>query len=230
MERALAKRSPAEAFDHVDTWIFDLDNTLYSPTCKLFDQIDVRMGSFISDLLTVDAVEAKRIQKDYFRSHGTTLNGLIEFHGIDPHDFLDFVHDIDLDVVPRDPHLDAALEKLPGRKVIHTNASTGHAERVMDRLGVRDHFEIVFGIEDSRFQPKPRPEGYHQLLNDHQIDPKTSVMVEDSARNLPPARALGMVTVWLPTHETWSHEGADHNSIDHVTDDLVAWLNSLSNE
>lgn len=140
-------------FDHVETWVFDLDNTLYSPSCRLFDQIDTRMGEFISGLLKVDKVEARRIQKSFFHEHGTTLRGLMTVYGIEPFSFLDFVHDIDHSPVAACPELALALQKLPGRKLVFTNGTSHHAEKVLDRLGIRDQVDEVFDIA-LRFHPE----------------------------------------------------------------------------
>ncbi len=150
--------------NHIDCWIFDLDNTLYPASCNLFDQVDQRIGAFIGDLLQVDAAEAKRLQKHYFSQYGTTLRGLMDHHGIAPGTFLDFVHAIDVSPVPPSPALDAALSALDGRKLIFTNGSVAHAERVMARLGVADHFTGVFDIVAANYQPKPNPASYAALI------------------------------------------------------------------
>lgn len=212
---------------HVTTWIFDLDNTLYSARYNLFDQIDRRIGAFVSERLGLDPVEARRLQKDYLREHGATLRGLMLNHGIDPTDFHDFVQDLDLSGLPPAPGLDAALARLDGRKLIFTNASTRHAERVMDRLGVAHHMDGIFDIADAGYMPKPHPETYATMIARHGVDARSAVMVEDMARNLGPAAALGMTTVWVRTASDWGREGADTVPIDHVIDDLADWLGGL---
>jgi len=210
-----------------ETWVFDLDNTLYCASSNLFAQISRRMTGFIADFLDVDDAEAYRVQKKYFREYGTTLRGLMQRHDIDPHHFMDHVHDIDLGIIDPDPALDAALAALGGRKIIFTNGSTDHANRVIKRLGVARHFEGVFDIADADFIPKPEPDVYKQLIERHKIDPKRSVMVEDMARNLKPAADLGMTTVWVRTETDWGREGSDGDYIDHTLDNLSDWLNDL---
>jgi putative hydrolase of the HAD superfamily len=215
-------------FAHVDTWIFDLDNTIYPARHNLFDQVDKRIGAFIAGLLDIDAVAARRLQKRYFREHGTTLRGLMLHHEVDPHDFLDFVHDIDLDCLSPSPDLDRNLGRLAGRKVIFTNGSTGHAEAVLARLGVADRFRGIFAITDADFIPKPEAAPYAALIESFRIDPRGTVMVEDIARNLVPAAALGMTTVWVRTDNAWGAEGSGGGHIHHVIDDVADWLAVLA--
>lgn len=211
-------------FDHIDTWIFDLDNTLYPASCRLFDQIDVKIGAFVSNLLGIDAAEARRIQKAYFYEYGTTLRGLMSEHKVAPEAFLDFVHDIDHSPVPANRLLDEALHALPGRKLIFTNGSVAHAENVMNRLGVAHHFEGVFDIVAAEYRPKPDPETYNALLRRHAVDPRTATLFEDLPQNLLPAHALGMTTILVKTDAEWAQPGADGDHIHHMTDDLVLWL------
>ncbi len=218
----------AEIAHDIETWVFDLDNTLYPAETNLFAQIDVRMREFIADYLALDLDEAYRVQKTYFREYGTTLRGLMSRHGLDPKEFLDFVHAIDLSPVSPSPALDAALDRLSGRKIIFTNASTDHADRVMDRLGVGHHFDAVFDIKDADYLPKPDPAVYDALVERYSLDPHKTVMVEDIARNLAPAAALGMTTVWVRTQSTVGQEGADAAHVHHVIDDLADWLQALA--
>ena len=226
-ESIVANMKKQPSFNFIETWIFDLDNTLYPARCNLFAAIDRRMTEYISTLLAVDLIEAKRLQKQYFLQHGTTLRGLMSEHGIDPRSFLDYVHDIDLTPVPPSRALDAALHKLPGRKVIFTNGSVAHAERVIGRLGIAHHFEHVFDIVASDYRPKPDPAPYRQLCTAQKIDPRAAVMVEDMARNLVPAHDLGMTTVWVPSGSESSREGADRGHVHHVVEDLESWLADL---
>ena len=215
-------------FEHIESWVFDLDNTIYPARFNLFDQVDVRIGAFIARLLDLDAVDARRIQKQYFREHGTTLNGLMQNHDVDPHEFLGFVHDIDVACIPPDPGLGISLDKLAGRKVIYTNGSTGHAETVLERLGVADRFDGIFAITDADFVPKPDAAPYGVLIERFQIDPRRAVMVEDLARNLEPAAALGMTTVWVRTDSVWGAEGSESGYVHHVIDDVADWLAGLT--
>ncbi len=208
----------------VEHWVFDLDNTLYSAQCQLFLQIDRRMGDYIAGLLGLATEDARRLQKKYFHTYGTTLRGLMNDHQVDPSAYLEFVHDIDLTVIAPDQALDAALAGLPGIKVIFTNANREHAERVIQRLGVARHFAAIFDIQDAGYLPKPEPETYDRFLACHRITPGRSVLFEDSVANLKPAAALGMTTVLVTPGEEGvvNHGHLDH--VHHVTDDLAGWL------
>lgn len=209
-------------------WLFDLDNTLYSAECRLFDQIHVRMRDYIMDFFKVDEDEAARIRRKYFLEHGTTLSGLIANHGIDPTGFLDYVHDIDLSPVAANPALDAALGRLPGRKLIFTNADTGHAQNVMARLGIAHHFEAIFDIVDAAYVPKPSPSVYEQIVARFDVPAADAVMLDDMTVNLEPAAAMGMTTVWVRSHYSWSGDDAeDHPHVHHKTDDLTDWLEGV---
>ncbi len=210
----------------VETWVFDLDNTLYPPTCDLFSLIDVRMRDFVSRFLDLPPDEAYRVQKKYFREYGTTLRGMMIRHGMEPGPFLEHVHDIELDAIPPCPGLDAVLGRLPGRKVVFTNASRKHAERVMDRLGVTRRFDGVFDIIDADYVPKPEPEVYRAMAARFGIDPRRAVMVEDIAANLIPAAEMGMTTVWLQNDTAWGGDGWSAEHVHHVARDLTEWLES----
>ena len=210
-----------------ETWIFDLDNTLYPEKCNLFAQIDKQMGIFLSDFLGVDHGEAKQIQKRYFMEHGTTLNGLMLHHDMKPETFLNFVHDIDYSPVLKDDRLNDALEELPGRKLIFTNGTIKHAEAVLDRIGIAHHFEGMFDIVTSDYIPKPNAEPYHKMIAEFDIDPTKAVMVEDMAKNLKVPADLGMKTVWVKTTADWSSMGSEGGHVHHVTDDLSDWLHAL---
>jgi putative hydrolase of the HAD superfamily len=211
-----------------EAWVFDLDNTLYCASTNLFGQVDVRMKSFIADFLGIEPNEAFKIQKKYFRDYGTTLRGLMDLHDIDPKTFLDYVHDIDVQVLQPNPVLDRALEELPGRKIIFTNADVGHTLRVMERLGVSQHFEAIFDIVASDYIPKPQPEVYQALVKRFDLIPKRTVMFEDMARNLKPAADMGMTTVWVRTDTLWGQESSEEEHIHHATDDLPAWLSNIA--
>ena len=213
-----------------EAWVFDLDNTLYPASSNLFQQVDRRMTRFIADFLDLEWGAAYRLQKSYFREHGTTMRGLMNVHGIDPGPFLEFVHDIDLAPVAPDPALDAALARLPGRKIVFTNGPTDHALRVMDRLAVRRHFEAVFDIVEADYVPKPEPRAYEALVRRYGLNPPATVMVEDLACNLAPAAAMGMTTVWVraPLPGGTPDAGNDAQVADHVIDDLSGWLGELT--
>jgi putative hydrolase of the HAD superfamily len=216
--------------DGIETWVFDLDNTLYPAKCDLFAQVAERMGTYIEDFLGITSTDAHEIRRDYFLRHGTTLRGLMLEHDMDPAPFLAYVHDIDLSPIPLDPRLPRALATLPGRKVIFTNGSTEHARRITAHMGIDQHFEGIFDIVASDYIPKPEPGPYHTMLEHFDVDPRSSVMVEDIARNLEPAAALGMTTVWVPGREDWSKQGADQGYVDHTAPDLPAWLSELAGQ
>jgi len=211
----------------IETWIFDLDNTLYPASCRLFDQIHARMTGFIADRLGLSPEAALTVQKTYFREHGTTLRGLMTVNRIDPEDFLAYVHEIDLACVQPDPVLVAALTGLPSRKIVHTNGSRRHAERLLDHLGIAGSFCGVVDIAAAGYDPKPALAGYHELLRRHEVRPDTALMVEDMARNLVPAAALGMTTAWVRNPADWAVEGYNGDHIHHVVDNLGAFLSAV---
>lgn len=222
-------------FGHVETWIFDLDNTLYPASCRLFDQIDVRMGEFVSRLLNVEYAEAKRRQKELFYKYGTTLRGLMVEHGVNPDGFLDYVHDIDHSPVRADTVLDEALHQLPGRKLIFTNGTVAHAEKVLARIGISHHFGDIFDIVHADFIPKPEMEPYRKFLARTEVDPQRAAMFEDISRNLEAPHALGMTTVLVTAadnhdarHLNALSDATDH--VHHVTDDLAGFLETVVKE
>ncbi|MEH6629879.1 MAG: pyrimidine 5'-nucleotidase [Halopseudomonas aestusnigri] len=221
------------SLDGKDIWLFDLDNTLYPASNNLFSQIEKRMGSFIQEYLDLDPVEAHSVQKDYFRRYGTTLKGLMVNHNLAPDLFLNYVHDVDFSMITQNLALGNALSRLPGRKLIFTNASSLHATNVMDRLGVSHHFEEIYDIANADYIPKPAQSPYDDLVKKHMIDPRRAVFFEDSAKNLKPAAEMGMTTVWVKTDTDWASIGATNEDgspvdfIHHQTDDLVEWLNAI---
>jgi putative hydrolase of the HAD superfamily len=208
----------------IETWIFDLDNTLYPASCRLFDQIHARMTRFIAERLDLSPEAALALQKTYFREHGTTLRGLMTVDRIDPNEFLTFVHEVDLACVPADPVLVEALAALPGRKIVHTNGSVRHAERLLDHLGIAGSFSGIVDIAAAGFEPKPALAGYHELQRRHQVPPATALMVEDIAKNLVPAAALGMTTAWVRNSVDWAVAGCESAHIHYVVDDLGGFL------
>lgn len=212
------------SLSHIDCWIFDLDNTLYPPECALFDLIDAKMRAYIAALLDIPEAEAHHIQKTFFRDHGTTLAGLMARHGVDPHHFLDFVHDIDLARLDGAPSLRADISALPGRKLVFTNADAGYAERVLAALGLAGLFDDVCDIHHMAYLPKPQNNAYSALLDRTGIDPARSLFVEDMARNLLPAKALGMTTVWINNGSEYGCAGADQSFIDLEIPNLANWL------
>ncbi len=213
-------------FVEIDAWVFDLDNTLYPVTTNLFAQIDVRMKAFISAALNLPPDEAFKLQKRYYHMYGTSLRGLTLHHNVDPDAFLDYVHDIDHSVLNADPRLEALLSALPGRKLIYTNGSAYHAESVVKRLGVAHHFDDIYDIRASAYIPKPDPAAYAAMIAKHAVTPAKAVMFEDSYKNLAPAAALGMTTVYVRHGGDLVREGDDLSHCHYVTDDLLGWLSA----
>jgi putative hydrolase of the HAD superfamily len=215
---------------HVESWIFDLDNSLYPASSNLFELIDLRMGDYIQRLLGVDAAEARRVQKSYFHAHGTTLAGLMASHGVEPGEFLDFVHDIDLARLAADPVLVAALDRLPGRKFVFTNASEDYARRVLDRLGLANAFDGMHDIHAMAYVPKPDPSAYLAICERHGIDPTRALFADDMARNLRPAKALGMATLWVDNGSEQADAVAEAAFIDYKAEDIAGWLSEVLGE
>ncbi len=221
---------------HIETWVFDLDNTLYGAECQLFSQIDARMTSFICDRLSMESGDALRLQKAYYVEYGTTMSGLMREHDVCPDEFLDFVHDIDVTVLREDRALAAALAALPGRKFIFTNGSRTHAMNVAGALGVLDQFDEIFDIKAAKYAPKPNREPYEMFLASHNIDPRGAVMFEDIIQNLEAPHALGMTTVLVHTDAVWDHyepeekrparPGEDAPHVHYTTSDIAAFLAS----
>ena len=228
-------RKTSRPFTHINTWVFDLDNTLYPHHVNLWQQVDARIGEFVSRWLNVDAAEARRIQKDYYLRYGTTMRGMMTEHGVHADDYLAYVHQIDHSPLEPNPAMGAAITGLPGRKLILTNGSTDHADKVLQRLGIGPHFEAVFDIIAAELEPKPAPQTYQKFLRLHGVDPLTSAMFEDLARNLVVPHQLGMTTVLVVpdgteevVREDWELEGRDAAYVDHVTDDLTGFLQGLT--
>lgn len=222
----------APDFSHVRDWIFDLDNTLYRADNGIFAQIDTNMTRFVAKLLDMEPDAARRVQKQLYRDHGTTLAGLVAIHKIDPEPYLDFVHDIDLSELSRDTALREALKRLPGRRFVFTNGCRNHAARILERLELADLFEQVWDIRTIGFVPKPGPEAYDAAVAAGNIAPTKAAMFDDIARNLVVPHDLGMTTVWLDCQSDWSRQGpefpvASTGHIDHETQDLVPFLNTI---
>ena len=222
------------SFDHVDTWVFDLDNTLYPHHVNLWQQVDKRISEYVSRWLDIPEDEARRLQKDYYQRFGTTMRGMMTLHGVSADDYLAYVHRIDHSPLEPNPQLGAALEKLPGRKLILTNGTRKHADAVMRRLDIHHHFEDVFDIAAANLDPKPLPQVYNRFLARHGVDPAKAAMFEDLARNLETPHALGMTTVLVVPEgqrevlrEAWELEGRDAPYVDHLTDDLTRFLEEI---
>jgi|TARA_Y100000389_G_scaffold146235_1_gene144891 putative hydrolase of the HAD superfamily len=209
-------------------WIFDLDNTLYSGQTQVFSEVDKKMSAFISEKMNVNLVKAKEIQKKYFYEYGTTLSGLMKQDGIDPHDFLEFVHDIDISWLPKDLKLREELIKIKEKKIIFTNGSHAHVENVTKQLGIDGLFDGTFDIVDANFTPKPHLKPYKKLIQKFDINPNQSILIEDIAHNLEQAKNLGMKTCWLENEESFAKKDSDKPYIDYKIKNLPSFLQEIN--
>ena len=217
----------------IDNWIFDLDNTLYRADAGFFGQIDLKMTEYVSRYLQLNPIKARALQKEYLVDYGTTLSGLMAVHGMDPSEFLDFVHDVDLSMLAPNPDLYAAIKALAGKKFIFTNGSRGHAKNVASHLGLWELFDGSFGIDDVDYIPKPQRSPYVRFCDHFDIDPARAIMFEDNVRNLEVPKAMGMKTVLIVSDVDLSTEPEDARPagrntsapwVDHITDDLAGWI------
>jgi len=209
-------------------WIFDLDNTLYSGQTKVFAEVSKNMSAYISKKLDIDLLEAKELQKKYFYENGTTLSGLMKYDKIDPHEFLEFVHNIDISWLPKDLLLRQELIKIKEKKYIFTNGSHSHVKNVTKQLGIEDLFDDAFAITDANFIPKPNIESYKKMIKKFDLDPKKSILIEDIAHNLEQAKNLGMKTCWLENNETFAKKDADKPYIDYKIKSLPSFLQEIN--
>ena len=212
---------PKPHFTHVETWVFDLDNTLYPPHARLFDQIEVKMTQYVMDALGVDRPEADRLRRKYWHEHGTTLAGLMREHDVDPGPYLTDVHEISLEHLEREPELEAHIRALPGRKIVYTNGTAPYAQRVLEARGLGGVMDAVYGVEHAGFRPKPEREAFEAIFAADGVRPEAAAMFEDEPRNLAAPHQMGMRTV----HVAPERHAAPH--IHHHTDDLTAFLARL---
>jgi putative hydrolase of the HAD superfamily len=226
-----ALRLTGPAFAHVDAWVFDLDNTLYSPDSDLWPQIDARITAYIMELYGLDGLGARALQKHFYHNHGTTLKALMDQGHADPDEFLAYVHDIDRTRLPLNAPLSAAIGRLPGRKLILTNGSRKHAEDTARALGILDHFEDIFDIKAAAFTPKPERRAYDLFFEKHGVDPASAAMFEDLVKNLKVPHELGMRTVLITAktgvndlRDEWERRQETPPFVDYVTDDLAVFL------
>jgi putative hydrolase of the HAD superfamily len=215
------------ALSHIDTWIFDLDLTLYGPEHNIMEQIRDRIAAFVEDYFDIDSDAAHKIRHAYWKSYGTTLGGLMAEHGVDLYGYLDYVHDVDLSLLQPCAHLRAGIEALAGRKLIFTNADAPYAERILAVRGLDDLFEGVFDIHQMEHQPKPKPESYDRFCQKFGVNPATALFVEDSAHNLEPAKAMGMTTVWINHHADAESGSECPPFVDYEITDVADWLHSI---
>ena len=214
-------RMLASAFSHVTTWVFDLDNTLYPPEARLFDQIEVKMTTWVAETLKVSRPEADRLRKLYWKKYGTTLAGLMEEHGADPRPYLIDVHEISLDHLEIDDHLASMIRALPGRRIVYTNGSEPYARRVLDARGIEHLFDAVYGVEHAGFRPKPERQAFESVFKKDGVRPTTAAMFEDETRNLAAPHDMGMRTVHV------APEAVPAPHIHHHTDDLAGFLSQV---
>jgi putative hydrolase of the HAD superfamily len=213
-------------FSHIDTWIFDLDLTLYPPEAEIMAQVRDRIALFVERYFSVESQDAHAIRHRYWKKYGTTLGGLMAEHGVDPHGYLDFVHDVDMAKLTPSTDLRAYISALPGRKLIFTNADLPYAQRVLEARGLAGVFEDIFDIHRMEHLPKPDPASYRAFCEQLGVAPQRALFVEDSAHNLVPAKALGMTTIWVK-HAGEADSGDNEEHIDHQIDDVTAWLSSI---
>ena len=238
MEKTATEKA-ARGFEHVETWVFDLDNTLYPHSVDVWKQVNELIRNYIANYLKVSPEEATRIQKDYYLRYGTSMRGMMAEHNMPHEDYLEAVHKIDHSLIEPNPALGEAIGKLPGRKLILTNGTRKHADAIVERLGLHGHFEDTFDIVAAELEPKPAAQTYDKFLRVHGVKPERTAMFEDLARNLEVPHALGMTTTLIvprpgfepPSERTrldWENAGSDAPFVDHVTDDLTAFIEKLS--
>tara|TARA_R110002073_G_scaffold181816_1_gene340151 strand:+ start:200 stop:847 length:648 start_codon:yes stop_codon:yes gene_type:complete len=213
---------PAHLFDHVATWVFDLDHTLYPPEMALFDQINIRMTDYVMEALGLDRADADRLRDRYWRDHGTTLTGLMDNHGVDPGPYLSEVHEIDFSVLEPDPTLAARIKALPGRRIVYTNGTAPYAENVLAARGLEGLFDAIYGVEHAGFRPKPEPRAFAAVFARDGLEPTRAAMFEDDPRNLAAPHAMGLRTVHV------APEPAPAAHIHHHTDDLTDFLTRIT--
>ncbi len=220
------------AWAHIESWVFDLDNTLYPAGQTFYAEMDRRIETFVARALDVDRAEARRLRIHYYHEHGATLNGLMREHAVAPEAFLDFVHDVDVSVLEACAVLRDAIARLPGRKLVFTNSCRAHVSRVTAARGLADLFDGVFDIADAGYAPKPKADAYHRFLDQHGVDPQRAAMFEDMPRNLETPHALGFTTVLVEAladarHPDDPHADPDAEHIHHRTQDLARFLQAL---
>ena len=213
--------------NNIKYWLFDLDNTLYDGATKVFEQVDKKMTKFISEKLNVDKEEARKIQKNYFQEYNTTLNGMIKHHKIDADEFLEFVHDVDLNFLNKDEALQDEIKKLEGKKIIFTNGSRAQAENVTKRIGIDKLFDGIFDIVDAEYHPKPEAKAFDLMIEKFKIDPKETLYIEDIAKNLSIGKDRGTITAWLINDEEWGKKESDKEYIDYKIENLTLFLKEI---
>tara|TARA_Y100001970_G_C14235157_1_gene861361 strand:- start:2669 stop:3346 length:678 start_codon:yes stop_codon:yes gene_type:complete len=214
----------------IDTWIFDLDNTLYSADSGIFQQVHQLMGKFIKEFLKVDLKKAKEIQKQYYQKHGTTLRGLMDNYGVDPDHFLEEVHKLDYSIVSANEKLNIELKKLKGKKIIYTNANLNHTLNVLEQIKLSNFFDEIFDIKMANYIPKPEIKPYQQIIKNFDLNPSTSAMFDDIAKNLVPAKKVGFTSIWIDAgYENFSDDiKSSSKYLDFETNDLCVFLEKVN--
>ena len=214
----------------INTWVFDLDNTLYSADSGIFQQVHVLMGEFVSKHLNIDIKEAKEIQRKYYKQHGTTLRGMMDNHGVDPDYFLSEVHKLDYSIIGPNINLNEELKILEGRKIIYTNANLQHTVDVLERLQLTNMFTDIFDIKKANYIPKPEISPYNKFIKDFNIDPESTIMFDDIAKNLVPAKNVGFTSVWIDAgYENFSDDIASSKKyLDYETKNISNFLNQVN--
>jgi len=214
----------------IDTWIFDLDNTLYSADSGIFQQVGELMGKYLSECLNIEIDEAKKIQKKYYKQHGTTLRGMMDNHGVDPDDFLTKVHRLDYSIVGPNHKLNKELKKLNGRKIIYTNANIQHALDVLEKIELSNFFDEIYDIKMANYIPKPEIAPYEQIIKQFEIKTKSAAMFDDIAKNLVPAKKVGFTSVWIDAgYENFSDDiQASKKYLDHETTNITEFLENVN--
>lgn len=210
-------------FRHIDTWVFDLDNTLYPSQSEILDRVHDKINAFIMDYFKISLEEAEQRRKGFYKKYGTTLHGMMSEHKINPDEYLRTIHEVDISGIPLCPVTAQGLEKLAGRKIVFTNSAHEHAERVLRHLKIDHLFSGIYDIRAAGFVSKPNPAPYAQILARYAIDPKTACMIEDTAKNLAPAHNCGMTTVWISGGEALE-DWIPQETIHHRFESLKKWM------
>ena len=207
--------------------LFDCDGVLYQDLEAVFGQVSKKMTEYISNKLNVDLIKAKELQTNYFHKYNTSLNGLMIHHDIDPKEFLDFVHDIDLSFLEKDTALRYELENLNLRKFVFTNGSHDHVKHITTTLGIEDQFEGIFDIVDAEYHPKPEARAFDLMVEKFKIDPKETLYIEDIAKNLSIGKERGTITAWLINDEEWGKKESNKEYIDYKIENLTLFLKEI---
>ena len=215
-------------FQNIKNFIFDCDGVLYQDLEAVFGQVSKKMTKYISEKLNLDLKKAKELQTNYFHKYNTSLNGLMIHHNVNPKEFLKYVHEINLDFMKKDLVLRKELIKLDGKKFIFTNGSHEHVKNVTKHLGIDDLFDGTFDITDCNLIPKPSLEPYKKLVKKFGIIPEETIFIEDIAKNLEPAKKLGMKTAWLINNEYWGKKDSDKDFIDLKIKNLSSFLKEIN--